>query len=423
MSKLPEWYRRRRYLHFDLPISEKAASVIACNSEVVTRHAFYPFIRFIVKSHKVKWDKVHKRLVVTPKERPVSYASHVDSHIYAYYASILSVRYEEYLREVEYQPSVLAFRKLGKSNIEFAKQAFDAIKLMGGADVVCADISDFFGNLDHKILKASWATILGVKDLPSDHYNVFKSLTRFSWVDKRNLYKTLGISLNNPRRSGARVCEPDVFRNVVRACGLIERNLLAKGIPQGSPISALLSNIYMTGFDQAMWTAVAASGGKYFRYCDDMLIIAPEGTGKEFMTLASELADLYRLPLHPKKTEERFFTSASGKLEADKPLQYLGFIFDGQQVSLRSASLARYSERMRRGVRLARVTMRTRNDLRVARGEAATPLYKGKLYRRYSYLGRRNFVSYALRAANILGEKTIKRQVKPLWKRLRKQMG
>jgi len=179
----------------------------------------------------------------------------------------------------------------------------------------------------------------------------------------------------------------------------------------------------MTGFDQAMWTALAPSGGKYFRYCDDMLIVAPEGKGKEFMKLAGELASLYELPLHPKKTEERFFTSTSGRLEADRPLQYLGFIFDGQQVSLRSASLARYSERMRRGVRLARVTMRTRNDLREERGEAARPLYKGKLYRRYSYLGRRNFVSYALRASNILGEKTIKRQVKPLWKRLRKQMG
>src|SRR5579871_5570223 len=103
MSKLPEWFRRRRYLHFDLPISEKAAAAIACNPEIVSRHAFYPFIQFMVKSHKVKWDKVHKRLVLNPKERPVSYASHVDSHIYAYYASQLSVRYEEYLREVEYQ--------------------------------------------------------------------------------------------------------------------------------------------------------------------------------------------------------------------------------------------------------------------------------------------------------------------------------
>lgn len=422
MSESEGWYKRRRYFHFDLPISEKAATVIAGNPEIVRRHAFYPFIRFAVKSHKIKWDKTVKKLVVTPKERPVSYAAHVDSHIYAYYASILSERYETYLKSVPYQPSVLAFRKLGKSNIEFAKEAFDAIKAMGGADVLAADFSDFFGNLDHQILKRTWSTILDVKALPDDHYNVFKSLTKFAWVDKRNLYKALGISPYNPRGSGARICEPDTFRSIVRGLGLIERNKLAIGIPQGSPISALLSNIYMIGFDQAMWTAITASGGKYFRYCDDMLIIAPEGKGKDYMKLAEELAALHRLPLHPKKTEERFFTSVSGKLTANKPLQYLGFVFDGQQVSLRSASLARYSERMRRGVRLARVTMGVRNELRVGRGEVPTPLYKGKLYKRYSYLGRRNFISYAHRAASILDEKTIKRQVKPLWKRLRQKM-
>ncbi|MEB2498544.1 antiviral reverse transcriptase Drt2 [Burkholderia cenocepacia] len=422
MSEPVEWFKRRRYLHFDLPTSESAAVAIAGNPSIVARHAFYPFIQFTAKSRKVKWDKLTKRLVTTEKERPVSYASHVDSHIYACYASILSQRYEDYLKEVGYQSSVLAFRKLGKSNIEFAKDAFDAIKEMGGADVIAADISDFFGSLNHKILKASWAKILKTNKLPDDHYNVFKSLTRFTWVDKTNLYKALGISIYNPRNSGARICTPEIFRSVVRKLGLIQRNAADKGIPQGSPISALLSNIYMTDFDQALWTAIASMGGKYFRYCDDMLIIAPEGKGKEFMQLARELADLYALPLHPKKTEERFFTSDSGKLLADKPLQYLGFVFDGQQVSLRSASLARYSDRMRRGVRLARVTMHARNTLRVERGESPRPLYKGKLYRRYSYLGRRNFVSYAIRAANILDEKAIKRQVKPLWKRLRSQM-
>lgn len=77
---------------------------------------------------------------------------------------------------------------------------------------------------------------------------------------------------------------------------------------------------------------------------------------------------------------------------------------------------------MKRGVRLAKATMRSRNDLRIARGETPTMLRKRKLYKRYSYLGRRNFVSYALRAAGILDAKEIKRQVKPLWKRLRKQM-
>ncbi|RKT25806.1 reverse transcriptase (RNA-dependent DNA polymerase) [Paraburkholderia sp. RAU2J] len=417
-----EWYRRRTYLHFDMPISESAAISITGNPAVVARHAFYPFITFTITSKKVKWDKTLKKLSIVPKPRPVSYASHVDSHIYAYYGALLSDRYEAHLREAEYEPAVLAFRKLSKSNIHFAKEAFAAIAKIGNADVITTDIRDFFGNLDHKILKAAWCSILGVDALPKDHYTVFKSLTKFAQVDKRNLYAALHISPNNPRASGPRICEPDEFRQVVRGSKLIETNALARGIPQGSPISALLSNIYMANFDELMWNAVTAWGGKYFRYCDDMLIIAPHGRGKDLLKLAQQFADLHKLPLHPDKTEERTFTVTSGGLMADKPLQYLGFVFDGKRVILRSASLARYSDRMKRGVRLAKATMRSRNDLRVGRGEAPISLHKRKLYKRYSYLGRRNFVSYALRAAGILEAKEIKRQVKPLWKRLRKQM-
>ncbi len=422
MTANVEWYRKRRYLHFDMPISESAAVAIACNTNVVARHAFYPFINFPIISKKVKWDSTTKKLKLIPKERQVSYASHVDSHIYAFYASILSETYEKHLESAHYQPAVLAFRKLGKSNIEFAKQAFSAIAEIGNADVITADIRDFFGNLDHKILKTAWCRVLGTKSLPEDHYNVYKSLTKHAWVDKRHLYAALHISMNNPRAFGARVCEPDEFRRIVRGCKLIQTNPNDRGIPQGSPISALLSNIYMIDFDEMMWNAVANWGGKYFRYCDDMLIITPSGKGKELLALAQKFCEIHKLPLHPDKTEERTFIVTEEGLSANKPLQYLGFLFDGKRIVLRSASLARYSDRMKRGVRLAKATMRSRNTLRIARGETPRDLYKRKLYKRYSYLGRRNFVSYALRAADVLGAKGIRRQVKPLWKRLRKQM-
>ncbi|VVE58303.1 hypothetical protein PIN31009_05275 [Pandoraea iniqua] len=422
MNKRAEWFRRRRYLHFDLPISERAATAIVENPDIVGRHSFYPFVNFVITSAKVKWDAGMKRLVTTPKERSVSYASHVDSHIYAFYASMLDRLYEERLRKLGCQSAVLAFRKLGKSNIHFAKDAFDSIKSIGDADVITADFSDFFGNLDHKIIKSAWCDLIGVKALPKDHYNVFKSITKFCHTDKRNLYAALGISMNNPGAFGARLCTPELFRAVVRGCGLIERNPHPKGIPQGAPISALLSNIYMLQFDMMVWDAVTAAGGRYFRYCDDMIVIVPKGSGKDMLSLVRHLSDIYKLPLHPKKTEERSFVMTSSGLDADKPLQYLGFLFDGKQVILRSASLARYSDRMRRGVRLARLTMRSKNELRTARGETPVPLKKRKLYKRYSYLGRRNFVSYALRAAKILDTRAIKRQVKPLWRRLKQQM-
>lgn len=191
-----------------------------------------------------------------------------------------------------------------------------------------------------------------------------------------------------------------------------------KGIPQGTPISALLSNIYMMDFDRDMATAVENAKGKYFRYCDDMLILAPSGQGPALKELAEKFVALYRLEIQTKKTEERSFKKTGAIITANRPLQYLGFLFDGQRILLRSASLARYSERMRRGVRLAKATARSRNEKRKERGEAAVPLHLRKLYKRYSYLGRRNFISYAIRAARTMDAGGIKRQIKPLWKRL-----
>ena len=45
-----------------------------------------------------------------------------------------------------------------------------------------------------------------------------------------------------------------------------------------------------------------------------------------------------------------------------------------------------------------------------------------KLNRQYSYMGRQNFISYALRAANEMGEKAIRKQVKPHWRKLNEQI-
>ena len=48
-------------------------------------------------------------------------------------------------------------------------------------------------------------------------------------------------------------------------------------------------------------------------------------------------------------------------------------------------------------------------------GLAHKNLYKKKLYKRYSYNGNRNYISYALRSANIMESSKIKKQIKPIW--------
>ncbi|TOC00062.1 hypothetical protein CGJ93_24225, partial [Vibrio parahaemolyticus] len=126
--------------------------------------------------------------------------------------------------------------------------------------------------------------------------------------------------------------------------------------------------------------------------------------------------------INPKKTELRTFTKQGNILVADQMLQYLGFMFDGENAYIRSSSLARYSEKMKRGIRLAKKTMVKYNAIRQSKGLDEQPLYKRKLYSRYTHLGGRNFITYGLRAADTMGSKTIKRQLKPLWRRFNEEL-
>ena len=110
----------------------------------------------------------------------------------------------------------------------------------------------------------------------------------------------------------------------------------------------------------------------------------------------------------------------NGKLQkCDRTLQYLGFIFDGERILIRSATLAKFSGRMNQGVRLAKATAKSRNAARMERGLSPKVLYKRKLYERYSHLGQRNFVRYGIRAADIMKSDAIRRQLRPLWTRLK----
>jgi RNA-directed DNA polymerase len=421
-KKKHPWYRSRGYLHFDRPISFNTAKKIVSSSKKVATHSFHPLISYSVDSKKIKQDKKTRIIETKHKQRPIAYSAHVDSHIYAYYSNLLKGLYEKESSNRGISDSVLAFRTLGKSNIEFAHEAFTKIKEFGSCGVVALDLSKFFDTLDHKILKQQWCNLVGNKYLPVDHYNVFKSITRFSQVEKTELYKLLEISLHNPKKSRTRICEASDFRNIVRKSGLIKTNNKSYGIPQGSPISALLSNIYMLDFDEKMIQYVSRFKGSYFRYCDDMLFIVPAEKMNKIAGIARVELKALNVDINTNKTEIREFTLNNGALCSEKPLQYLGFLFDGQNVFLRSSSLARYSERMRRGVSLAKATMRKRNKLKINRGEKKKPLFKSKIYNRYSYFGSRNFITYGHRAAKIMESETIKKQLKPLWNKLQNEI-
>lgn len=420
------WFKPRHYIHFDWPIGPSSFSKVnsyVANADSVSSHSFYPLINYKIKSKKVGKDE-HGKIVPKIKMRPISYASHMDSQIYSFYAHKLGMLYEGKLAETASKESILAFRKLGMSNVDFAKKAFSDITTMAPCSAIAIDITGFFDNLDHKVLKESWAKIIDQKVLPPDHYNIFKSLTKHCSVDREQLYKTLGVSKHNHKKQNLRICSAKDFRNLVRANKLLIKNPLNKGIPQGSPISALLSNIYMLDFDKAISNVISETGGKYYRYCDDMLfIVKPEfadGVEKQVQTLLKDL----KLDAHPDKTETiHFQKNGERTYSVKKPLQYLGFTFDGERILIRSGSIARFKDRMKRGVYLAKATKRKRDKIKNQNGLALRPLFKTKLYEKYSHLGmRRNFIRYGLRASEKMQSKHMRRQLSKLWDSLQDEI-
>ncbi|WP_318419119.1 antiviral reverse transcriptase Drt2 [Photobacterium leiognathi] len=428
----PIWYTKRNYLHFDISISATKATKIVTNPTIVSTHAFFPFISYNFQLTKLDRDLTSGKLYRKPKSRDVAYSSHIDSHIYAYYAKQLSEIYEKKINSLGLNSSVLAFRKLdGKSNVHFANDAFNDIRKMGTCSAIALDFSKFFNTLDHEILKEEWCKLLDVPRLSKDHFNVYRSLTKFTTVDRNEVFKAFGISQYTPKANGRkRICSPLEFRTQVRKAGLINPNPQGnKGIPQGSPISALLSNIYMISFDHEMKKYVDSIGGKYFRYCDDMLFLVPSEYKSTVEALAISKIQALKVDINKEKTEIRNFKLTQGKLCSfdevgkQKPLQYLGFLFDGHSIFLRSTALARYSEKMKGGVKLAKKTMNKENRIRHSKGEQEQEqLYKRKLHRLYSYRGRRNFLSYGYKAAKIMDSKSIKKQLKPLWSRLQDEI-
>jgi RNA-directed DNA polymerase len=412
-------FGRRQYLHFDEPIPIKAAHALATDGSRVAKWGFLPFIRCDIVTKKIR--RKDGKLEEKEKVRPICYAAHKDAAIYSYYGHLLSTRYEAELASSNLSQFVTAFRPAsGKCNIDFALEAFDAVKAAGDCVALAFDVEGFFDNLDHAVLKQQWCRLLKVQRLSADHFAVFRSLTRFATVRREVLFKALGISPHNPRAGDRkRLCAPEVFRKDVREAGLMAVHKDSKGIPQGSPASAVLSNIYMLDFDKAVSERVAAAGGFYRRYCDDILCVVPAPAAPAVETFVMETIAGLKLTINAEKTKRHTFHVSNGQLSVTaEPLQYLGFLFDGRRVLIRTASIARFYRKLRAGVRFAALTKAKHDKLAAKRGSINGPLKTRKLNLRYSYVGRHNFVSYALRAARKMDEESLKSQIKPHWKKL-----
>ncbi|MDY0017806.1 MAG: reverse transcriptase domain-containing protein [Candidatus Delongbacteria bacterium] len=496
--QLKDWFKVKGYPHIGLPLSFSDRDWVnkyVQNKASVSKHAFLPFIHKTIKSRKYrkKYDDNGDILndgMRTPdyKKREIFYASHLDSNIYSYYSFLLSSYYESLLKSLNLFNVVTAYRRLplennkvksrNKCNIDFANEVFEFIRNNKSNELsaIILDITSYFDHLDHRILKNMWCKILNVESLPSDHYNIYRNITKFSFVEEKDIFnefqseiyvknksgeirkKIIGRGKYLRNQSAIAYCKKEDFNSRIRKKGLIKTNkyndktkkeLRKKGIPQGSPISSVLANIYLMDFDNEIHEIISNNGGLYRRYSDDMVVVCKRELCDKIVNMFYEKIKNYKLDIQPSKTQIFHFVkednnficskeTKSKKLITTKNFEYLGFEFDGQYTMLKSSSLASFYRKMKRTLgRCAFYAKYTNNQ---SKGK----LFKNRLYKNFSYIGANrkriycrdkndptkwikthkynwgNYLSYALLAKNNMKKNKIANQVKNHWKILNK---
>lgn len=501
-----DWFKLKSYPHIGRPITWRDANKVRnyiTNPNKIINHSFCPFIhtQIYTPKYRKKYDEwgdllnQGKRVRMKPKVRDIYYANHFDANIFSYYSFLLSEKYEQVLARKNLKDVVTAYRKIplkenkdkpNKCNIDFANDIFNYIRqnsIHGELIAITFDIKGFFDNLNHKLLREAWYKLLDINDpqghLPKDHYQVFKAITKFSYVEDKALFNLFkdeiiiktksGIIRNKPikkidylrNQNAIAYCELKDLKKI-RANGLIQANKIDKdskrlrdfGICQGSPISATLANIYMLEFDEFMNQYISNMQGIYRRYSDDMVVICSQQYRDKILDIfEKQIKNLTKLEIQTDKTQVFHFKKQDNQLiclqefngiinknSRKRKFEYLGFSFDGRNVYLKTTALAKYYRKMKKGVkRSAYYTYRIDND---TQGE----MFVKRLYHRYSYIGAKptksfyrvkgttnqwmelktnnwgNFIGYAQKASRRLKGNKIKYQIRNHWKNLDREI-
>jgi RNA-directed DNA polymerase len=177
-----EWFKPRGYVHFDAPVGNAFAQKVL-DRAFVAKHSWLPLIYYIKRTKRYK---ASKRKTVF-KNRPIMYASHRDACILSKYAWELTTALDAHYKALGLDQHVIAYRKLGRANYDFSADAFNFARARPISVVLCYDITGFFDNLDHRILKERLKRVLELGELAQDWFAVFRHVTQYKMIERAEL--------------------------------------------------------------------------------------------------------------------------------------------------------------------------------------------------------------------------------------------
>lgn len=412
-------FKQKTYKHIDKVVDIKDVELKIKNPSYIISHGFYPFLSYTLEFRKyteeINEDTKHHWKI---KPRPIKYASHIDRCIYQWYSYLLNEKYNSYCNKNDLNNSAIAYRTClrGKTNIEFASIAFNFIKKCESCYILVSDFSSFFDFIEHKKLKENICKVMGLTELSEDFYKVFRSMTKYSYIEKQDIIDYLinkGLETEDSIKKNNSLFESISWKEAKKELkDKIETNKGTYGIPQGSPLSGIFANVYMIDFDQKANEYAKSKKGLYMRYSDDLIMIIPTNEVNSINDIWDELSkikkDYSTLKMNISKTSGYLYennqiislhSQVPNMQKGGKFISYLGFSFDGKYIKFRDKTLTKFFYKFYRKID----GMVFRESIRLKKGiKKQTKIDKHRILKELNSNGEsRKFIDYVNRAKRV----------------------